>query len=143
MPFDSRREKHMPKQVLLPSDRSFGLTFVGFFAFVAAWQAWIGLPVVGATLGCAAALTLLITLLRPALLHPLNRAWMKLGALMHAVVNPIVLGGMFFVVIAPIGIVMRMFGRDPLRRRFDPEAASYWIRRDPPGPAPDSLPNQF
>jgi large-conductance mechanosensitive channel len=133
----------MSRHVPLPSERSFGLTFVGFFAVVAAWQAWAGRPVVAAILGGAAASTLLLTLVRPLLLRPLNRAWMKLGALMHAVVNPVVLGAMFFVVIAPIGIVMRLFGRDALRRRLDPHAPSYWVRRDPPGPAPDSLPNQF
>jgi large-conductance mechanosensitive channel len=133
----------MSTHVPLPSERSFGLTFVGFFALVAAWQAWAGRPVVGAILGGAAASTLLVTLVRPLLLRPLNRAWMKFGALMHAVVNPVVLGAMFFVVIAPIAIVMRRCGRDALRRRLDPHAPSYWVRRDPPGPAPDSLPNQF
>jgi hypothetical protein len=133
----------MSTPVPLPSERSFGLTFVGFFTLVAAWQAWAGRPVAAGILAGAAALTLLATLLRPLLLRPLNRAWMKFGALMHAVVNPIVLGAMFFVVIAPTGIVMRLFGRDALRRKLDREAASYWIRRDPPGPAPDSLPNQF
>jgi large-conductance mechanosensitive channel len=133
----------MSRHVPLPSERSFGLTFVAFFAVVAAWQAWAGRPVVAMILGGAAASTLLVTLVRPLLLRPLNRAWMKLGALMHAVVNPVVLGAMFFVVIAPIGIVMRLFGRDALRRRLDPHAPSYWVRRDPPGPAPDSLPNQF
>jgi large-conductance mechanosensitive channel len=133
----------MSTPVPLPSERSFGLTFVGFFTLVAAWQAWAGRPVAAGILAGAAALTLLATLVRPLLLRPLNRAWMKFGALMHAVVNPIVLGAMFFVVIAPTGIVMRLFGRDALRRKLDREAASYWIRRDPPGPAPDSLPNQF
>jgi large-conductance mechanosensitive channel len=133
----------MSTLVPLPSERSFGLTFVGFFALVAAWQAWAGRPAVAEILGGAAALTLLVTLARPLLLRPLNRTWMKFGALMHAVVNPIVLGAMFFVVIAPIGIVMRLFGRDALRRRLDPQAPSYWVTRDPPGPAPDSLPNQF
>jgi hypothetical protein len=133
----------MSTPVPLPSERSFGLTFVGFFALVAAWQAWAGRPVAAGILAGAAALTLLVTLVRPLLLRPLNRAWMKFGALMHAVVNPVVLGAMFFVVIAPTGIVMRLFGRDALRRKLDREAASYWITRDPPGPAPDSLPNQF
>jgi hypothetical protein len=133
----------MSTLVPLPSERSFGLTFVGFFALVAAGQAWAGRPAVAGILGGAAALTLLVTLARPLLLRPLNRTWMKFGALMHAVVNPIVLGAMFFVVLAPIGIVMRLFGRDALRRRLDPQAPSYWVKRDPPGPAPDSLPNQF
>jgi len=133
----------MTKNIPLPSDRSFGFTFVVVFALIAAWQAWAGRPTVAAFLAGLGVATLLVSLLRPAILHPLNRAWMKFGALLHAVVNPIVLGGMFFFLIAPIGIGMRLFGRDALKRRLDGDAKSYWIRRDPPGPAPDSLPHQF
>jgi hypothetical protein len=50
---------------------------------------------------------------------------------------------MFFVVITPMGLVMRALGKDPLRLRFDRDARSYWIDRQPPGPVPDSLDNQF
>jgi hypothetical protein len=50
---------------------------------------------------------------------------------------------MFFVVITPLGFLMRLSGKDPLRLRFDREVESYWIPRDPPGPTPESLKNQF
>jgi hypothetical protein len=50
---------------------------------------------------------------------------------------------MFFVVITPMGLVMRAMGKDFLRLRLDPAARSYWIPREPPGPAPESLKNQF
>jgi hypothetical protein len=133
----------MTKNIQLPTDRSFGFTFVVVFALLAGWQAWAGRPVAAAVLAGLGAATLLAALARPSVLHPLNRAWMKFGALLHAIVNPIVLGGMFFVLIAPIGIGMRLFGRDALRRRLDGDAKSYWVRRDPPGPPPDSLPHQF
>jgi len=43
----------------------------------------------------------------------------------------------------PTGLIMRLFGKDPLRLRFDAEAKSYWIQREPPGPEPDSMRNQF
>ena len=59
------------------------------------------------------------------------------------IVSPIVLGLMFYVVLTPIGIAMRLFGRDEMRRRWNRDAKSYWIARDPPGPAPGSLDNQF
>lgn len=130
-------------QPLAPSDRSFGFTFVVVFLLIAAWQAWSSGLLVAGVFAAASAVTLLITLVRPALLAPFNRLWMKFGALLHAVVNPIVLGGMYFLLITPIGIGMRIFGRDALKRRLDPQAASYWEKRDPPGPAPDSLPFQF
>jgi hypothetical protein len=47
------------------------------------------------------------------------------------------------VTIVPIGLILRATGKDPLRLKFDRDAKSYWIPRDPPGPAPDSMPHQF
>lgn len=129
--------------VPLPSDRSFGFTFMVVFLLVAVWAAWTSRVAIALPCAALSALTLTIALLRPSLLRPLNRAWMKLGAALHAVVNPLVLGAIFFVVIAPVGIAMRLAGRDALRRRLDREARSYWIEREPPGPPPESLPHQF
>ena len=49
---------------------------------------------------------------------------------------------LFFAVVAPIGLLMRAFGSDRLLLRRDPKAASYWIRREPPGPAPETMKHQ-
>jgi hypothetical protein len=69
----------------------------------------------------------------PRLLGPLNRLWLKFGLLLYKVMNPLVLGLLFFVTITPIGLVMRAFGKDFLRLRMDRSAKSYWIERAPPG----------
>jgi Saxitoxin biosynthesis operon protein SxtJ len=82
-------------------------------------------------------------LVAPRLLAPLNHAWMWLGLMLHRVVAPVLMGIVFFGVILPIGVVMRLRGKDLLRLRFDHNATSYWIIRDPPGPAPEGLKNQF
>jgi len=130
-------------KVKLPSDRSFGLTFVVVFALIAAWQIWRGRASVATIFATLSAIILVLALWRPALLHSLNRAWMKFGALLHSVVSPLVLGAIYFLVFTPVAWAMRLSGRDILRRKLDSTAQSYWIKRDPPGPAPDSLPNQF
>lgn len=130
-------------EIRLPSDRSFGMTFVVVFALLAAWQAWAGRAAAAYTFSGLSIAVLLLALARPALLHGLNRAWMRFGALLHKVVSPIVLGGIYFLVFTPVALVMRVAGRDALRRQLDTQATSYWIERDPPGPPPDSLPNQF
>jgi hypothetical protein len=132
-----------PPEIAMPSDRSFGLTFVVVFAIIAAWQAWAGRVGIASAFGALGLIILVVALARPALLHRLNRAWMLFGALLHKVVNPIVLGGIYFLVFTPFGLAMRLAGRDALRRKLDRQAKSYWINRDPPGPPPDSLPNQF
>jgi hypothetical protein len=90
-----------------------------------------------------AAVFLASALLRPALLRPASALWQRLGRAMHHVVSPLVLGMLFYLTVVPTGLVMRALGKDPLRLRFDRAAQSYWIERRPPGPAPESLRNQF
>jgi hypothetical protein len=84
-----------------------------------------------------------VALAKPELLAGLNRQWMKLGILLGKVVSPIALGVLFYCVITPIGLALRLAGKDPLRLKRDPAANSYWIPRDPPGPPPGSMTNQF
>lgn len=124
------------------SERGFGIVFAVVFGIVAAWPLLDGRgPRLWAL--AIALLFLAAAFLRPALLTPLNRQWTRLALLLHRVVNPIVMGLLLFVVITPFGLVRRLFGRDPMRRRFDPAADSYWIRREVPGPAPETMTKQF
>jgi hypothetical protein len=119
---------------VLPSNRSFGWTFTGVFALGAFFYPWVL---------ALAALTALVTLIRAQWLAPLNRAWMKFGELLHHVVSPVVLGLMFYGIFTPVGVVMRLAGRDAMKRRFEPQAPSYWVKRDPPGPPDDSFRDMF
>jgi hypothetical protein len=119
----------------LPSNRSFGWTFTVFFALVAVFAyPWL--------LALAAA-TALVTLTRAHWLAPLNRAWMAFGALLNSIMSPIVLGLIYFAVFTPAGLVMRLWGRDAMCRRFEPARPSYWVKRDPPGPRDDSFRDMF
>ena len=126
----------------LPSNRSFGTLFVVIFALASAFGWWHGSSWHFWTAGVSAAL-LVITAFLPGILAPFNRMWMKLAEVLHKVVSPVVLGAMFFAVITPVGIFMRLIGRDALKRKFDPSLESYWIVRQPAGPQPEDLPNQF
>ena len=63
--------------------------------------------------------------------------------MLHRLVSPIVLAIIYFLVITPYGLVMRLAHRDPLKLKLEKHMASYWVRREPPGPAPDSMSNQF
>ena len=128
-------------ELVLPPNRSFGFLFCAVFAIVAAWPLLSGNGPRIWAVGVSAAFALL-AVLAPDLLTPLNRAWMRFGALLHRIVSPIVLAILFFIVITPFGLVMQAMKRDPLRlRRLDER--SYWVDRAPPGPRPDSLDKQF
>jgi hypothetical protein len=129
-------------KTMLPSNRSFGWTFTGIFVLAGLYGAWRGGPELTALLLLALA-TAIVTIMKDSWLTPLNRAWMSFGELLGRVVSPVVLGAMFFVVFTPVALLMRAFGRDAMYRRFEPAAKSYWVRRDPPGPADDSYRNMF
>ena len=105
-------------------------------------QLWAGNPLWPWWLA-AAALAAAAALVRPAWLSPLNRLWIKLGLILFKIINPLVMAMMFFVVITPIGLLLRICKKDVLRRRIDRDASSYWILREPPGPAPETMKNQF
>jgi hypothetical protein len=129
-------------QVEGSSNRSFGLVFAAVFAIVGLFPLAFGGGVRTWALLAGAGFAA-VALARPALLAPLNRLWLKLGLLLHRVVSPIMLGIMFFAVVTPIGLLMRALGKDPLRLKRDRSADSYWIPREPPGPTPESLKDQF
>ena len=90
-----------------------------------------------------AAAFLLAALVVPKILAPLNDLWLQLGRLLHRIVNPVVMGILFFVVITPAALLLRLAGKDLLRLKRDPQATSYWVHRTPPGPEPQSLKNMF
>jgi Saxitoxin biosynthesis operon protein SxtJ len=124
------------------SDRSFGLVIASFFLVVSFWPLIRGGPIRWWALGIAAVF-MVLALLWTAALAPLNNLWTKLGILLYKIVNPIVMALLFYMTVTPIALLMRMLGKDPLRLRRDPDAASYWIHRTPPGPTPESMKNQF
>jgi len=130
------------EDVKIGSDRSFGFVFAIFFLIVASVQFWTGHHSFWPWLFASGAF-LLITLIVPRLLHPLNFVWFKFGILLHLIISPVILGLMFFVVFTPMSIVMRLLKKRPLNLQFDAQAKSYWIQRKPPGPLPETFKNQF
>jgi hypothetical protein len=125
-----------------PSLKSFGLTFVVVFCAIGLWPLVFGnAPRIWSL--AIAALLLAVTLLVPKMLAPLNRVWFKFGIILHGIVSPIILGLMFFVAVTPIAVLLRLFGKRLLPMGPETKSPSYWIKRDPPGPEPKSLSNQF
>jgi len=127
----------------LPSERSFGLLFVFVLLCVAGYgyiYDW-GTQIL-ASLAVASAILVIISLIVPHILAPFNRAWMFLGHLLGKIVNPIVMGIIFFGLLTPVGILTRAFGRGELRLKLR-QSKSWWISREPPGPNSDSFTNQF
>lgn len=124
------------------SDRTFGLVFAIFSVVLALLPLLHGGDLrIWAVVVAISFFTLAIVV--PRVLAPLNRLWTRVGLVLHGIVSPIALGVLFFGMITPMAIIMRMAGKDPLLRKFDRGSASYWIRRDQSITAPDSMNNQF
>lgn len=124
------------------SDRAFGLVFAVIFGLAAVAPLRQGGAVRLDLLGIGG-LWLVLALLIPRALAPMNRLWFRFGLLLHKLVSPVVMGFLFFAVITPAALMIRWLERDPLRLALEPRATSYWIERQPPGPAPDTMRNQF
>jgi hypothetical protein len=135
---DFSRQEHAKAS----SDRSFGFVFAVVFAIFAVTPLLRGKPM---RLWCFAVsgVFLIAALLVPAVLHPLNLLWTKLGHLISKVTNPIITAIMFYLLFTPVAFLLRVFGSDLLRLKRNAQESTYWIPRVPPGPAPDTLRNQF
>ncbi len=115
--------------------RNFGLTFgaiiAALFGLLLPWLFGYGFPwwpwVAGAGFAGWA-------LVAPMSLNPVYVAWMKFGLVINAVVTRIVLGVVFYLIVLPTGIIMRLRGGDPMRRKLDKEMPSYRVesQRSPP-----------
>lgn len=134
----SHRNETQPES----SDRSFGLVFCAVFMVITLSpllsggkaRFWALLPSV---------VFLLFSLLQPSLLAPLNRMWTKLGLILHRVASLVVLTMLFFIVLTPLAIVMRLFRKHVLRLSREPDSDSYWIVRKTEDTARQSMKKQF
>jgi Saxitoxin biosynthesis operon protein SxtJ len=130
------------RRVVVGSNRTFGLVFAAVFGIIALWPLTAGaMPRLWAS---ALALGFLaVALIAPRLLSPLNRAWFYVGLALHRVVNPVVMAIIYYGTVVPVGLILRARGKDLLRLKQDPDAKSYWIAREPPGPPRGSMTKQF
>lgn len=136
--------------VKMGSDRGFGIVFAVVFGLIGIWPAlklgWrprFDLAAVREWWLAASGIFLAVALLHPTLLHPLNRLWFAFGLLLGKIMSPVVMGLLFAIAVVPTGLIMRLRGHDLLRLKLDRASKSYWILREPPGPARDSMGNQF
>jgi len=114
--------------------RLFALVMTGGLGVLGALLLWRDRPAWPYVLGLAA-LFLLLGLVAPTLLRPLERAWMKLAHVLGTIMTFVVLTLTYYLVLTPLGLLMRVFGKRPLDLPFEPDRPSYWVPVDPDGPA--------
>jgi hypothetical protein len=124
------------------SDRVFCFALAAGLAVLGLWPLLARRPVRWWALAVSGALAV-VGLVRPSILSPVRWLLTRLALAVSAILSAVVATLLFYLVVTPIGFLRRRQGRDPLGLRFDAGAASYWKQRDPPGPAPDTMPRQF
>ena len=128
-------------EVVLPSNRKFGIFFTIVFALFAVYFFLNG-PMKFVYPFCVLAFSfILITAVKADILLPLNKLWMSFGLLLGMIVSPFVLGLIFFGLFTTIALLMRLYGRDELRLRFNNKKSNWISRREPV--RKDFFKNQF
>ena len=110
------------------NNRSFGILFFIVFLLIAIWPL-INSESIRIWSIIISTLFLILGITNSKILTPLKRGWIKLGEILGKVVAPIIMGFIYFIIITPIGILMRLFGKDLLNIKFN-KNKSYWIKRE-------------
>ena len=113
----------------LPSNSKFGFFFSVVFLVAFLYFFISGIYLAAYTFASLTLLFFIITLVKAELLLPFNKLWMRFGVILSLIISPLILGIIFFGLITPIALLMRLFGRDELRLRLA-NKSSYWIDRN-------------
>lgn len=129
-------------ELKLPSNRKFGLFFTAIFALLAAYLKYQGLTKAFVFAVFLVCLVLFVTLTKAEILQPFNALWMRFGVVLGMVISPIVIGLIFFLMITPVALLMRVFGRDALSMKKS-YSNSHWKTRGETDGIASSFTNQF
>ena len=121
------------------SNKSFGLLFFVVFLIIGLWPLKNG-ENLNFYFIIASVIFLLLGIINSKILTPLNKLWMRLGILLGAIVSPIVMGVVYFGVITPIGLIMKLFGKDVLNLKIDTNKNTYWTLKKK---IPSKMKDQF
>jgi len=116
-------------KIKINSNRSFGIVFFFIFLIISLWPLLNGNELRLWSI-IASMMFLILGLINSNFLTPLNKMWFKFGKLLGSIVAPIVMGIIFFLVITPTGIIMKILGKDLLKKKYNSKIKSYWINRE-------------
>ncbi len=116
-------------KIKISSNRNFGLVFFIVFLIVGLWPLTYDEPI-RIWSAIISSIFLILGLMNSKLLTPLNKLWFKFGMILGAIVSPVVMGVVFFLVVTPIGLIMKIMGKDLLNKKYDKKKRTYWIKRD-------------
>ena len=114
--------------IKMSSNRSFGLVFFVVFLILGLWPVKSGGDI-NILLILISLVFLFLAIIKSKFLTPLNKLWFKFGMKLGALIAPIVMGVVFFLVVTPIGIIMKITGRDLINKKINKNIKTYWLNR--------------
>ena len=111
------------------SNRSFGILFFVVFLIISLWPLKNGNNLNFYFL-VTSIIFLILGAINSKLLSPLNKAWIKFGEILGLIIAPIVMGIVYFVILTPVSLIVRLFGKDLLGLKFLKGKETYWIKRN-------------
>tara|TARA_B100000424_G_C22885544_1_gene471164 strand:+ start:815 stop:1201 length:387 start_codon:yes stop_codon:yes gene_type:complete len=128
----------MDQKIKLPSNRNFGVVFFIVCALIAFYPLING-DSIRISFLIISLIFLILGILNSKFLLPLNKIWFRFGVLLGKIISPLIMGIIFFLVVTPIGLIMKLFGKDLLNLKYNKDQ-SYWIERKGPK---SKMKNQF
>ena len=116
------------KDINIGSNRSFGIVFFVVFLIIGLWPIINNGDIRNWSV-IISAIFLVLGLLNSKVLTPLNKAWLRFGIFLGKIVSPLVMGIIFFFVVTPIAILMRLLQKDLLNLKYN-DSSSYWVKKD-------------
>ena len=126
----------------LPSNKTFGYFFSSIFILSGIYLTFITETIYGYLLFCLAIILLIISKFKPILLNRLNYIWQQIGIKMGKIISPLIIGFIFFILITPIAIYMKIIKRDYLRLK-NKNIDSYWFDKQSKRNQQESFKNQY
>ena len=128
----------MTDKIKLPTNRNFGIVFFIVFLIIALYPLIMGNEIrLWSVL--ISIIFLILGILNSKILTPLNNLWFKFGLFIGKIISPLIMAIIFFLVVTPIGFIMRLLGKDVLNLRYN-KNKSYWIEKNGPK---SKMKNQF
>ena len=125
--------------IKMSSNRSFGIVFFIVFLLIALYPITYSGDIRIWSL-IISFIFIILGLLNSIILTPLNKLWFKFGVILGKMISPIIMGIIFFLVVTPIGLIMKVLGNDLLRLKFNKKDNTYWIEKNGPK---SKMKNQF
>ena len=116
------------KEIKLPSNKNFGIVFFIVFLIVSLYPL-VNSDNIRIWSLIISIIFLALGLLNSKILTPFNKLWFEFGILLGKIVSPLVMGIIFFLVVTPIGLILRLFGKDVLNLKYN-KSQSYWIEKN-------------